>query len=109
MWLEGLLFSPAQPVRMHYWELLVHFEVHGSGKNLFGDGFAIWYTKERAETGEEEGARVWVEQGRESVCGGGEVECVWWVCGGGEVECVCGGEEKRYCAMMYVRGMMEGC
>ena len=48
------IFSPAQRTRMHNWEMVVHFQVHGSGKTLFGDGFAIWYTKERAETGEEE-------------------------------------------------------
>ena len=24
----------------------VHFKVHGSGKELFGDGFAIWYARE---------------------------------------------------------------
>lgn len=28
------------------WDLQVHFKVHGKGKDLFGDGFAIWYTKD---------------------------------------------------------------
>ncbi len=36
---------------MHNWELLLHFKVHGLGKNLFGDGFAVWYTKEHGELG----------------------------------------------------------
>ena len=33
------------------WELHVHFKVHGSGTELFGDGFGIWYTKERNQLG----------------------------------------------------------
>lgn len=33
------------------WELHVQFKVHGDGKTLFGDGFAIWYTKDRMELG----------------------------------------------------------
>lgn len=28
------------------WEVQIHFKVHGKGKDLFGDGFAIWYTKD---------------------------------------------------------------
>jgi len=24
----------------------VHFKVHGTGKELFGDGFAIWYVRD---------------------------------------------------------------
>ena len=36
---------------MHNWEILIHFAVHGQGKTLFGDGFAVWYTKERGEAG----------------------------------------------------------
>ena len=31
----------------HNWEMVLEFAVHGSGKNLFGDGFAMWYTKEK--------------------------------------------------------------
>jgi len=86
------IFSPAQRTRMHNWEMVVHFQVHGSGKTLFGDGFAIWYTKERAETGEEEGV-WWVGRGRGAgvwrercwVCGGGGERC--WMCGGGGERC----------------------
>lgn len=29
------------------WEIDVNFKVSGKGKDLFGDGFAIWYAKER--------------------------------------------------------------
>ena len=41
-----------QPVQMHNWEVLVQFSVNGAGKNLFGDGFAFWYTKEYSELGQ---------------------------------------------------------
>ena len=37
---------------MHNWEVLIHFDVHGKGSHLFGDGFAVWYTKEKSEPGE---------------------------------------------------------
>ncbi|CAL1547677.1 unnamed protein product [Lymnaea stagnalis] len=33
------------------WELHIQFKVHGSGKALFGDGFAVWYTRERMQPG----------------------------------------------------------
>ena len=33
------------------WELHVHFKVHGGGKNLFGDGFAVWYARDRNQLG----------------------------------------------------------
>lgn len=36
---------------MRNWELQVQFKVHGKGKDLFGDGFVIWYTKERMKPG----------------------------------------------------------
>ncbi|CAL7938214.1 unnamed protein product [Xylocopa violacea] len=39
------------PCHVRNWELQVHFKVHGKGKDLFGDGFAIWYAKERMKTG----------------------------------------------------------
>lgn len=29
------------------WELNVNFKVSGKGKELYGDGFAIWYAKDR--------------------------------------------------------------
>ena len=37
---------------MHNWEVLVQFSVNGGGKQLFGDGFAFWYTKDRNELGQ---------------------------------------------------------
>ena len=36
---------------MRDWELHVHFKVHGSGTDLFGDGIAIWYAKDRLQLG----------------------------------------------------------
>ena len=36
---------------MHNWEVVLHFQVHGRGKNLFGDGFTFWYAKELGELG----------------------------------------------------------
>lgn len=33
------------------WELVVQFKVHGKGKELFGDGLALWYAKERMVPG----------------------------------------------------------
>ena len=29
----------------------VHYKVHGSGKELFGDGFVIWYVRDPKLTG----------------------------------------------------------
>lgn len=29
----------------------IQFKVHGGGKDLFGDGFAIWYVRDRMEFG----------------------------------------------------------
>jgi len=39
----------------------VHFKIHGQGKkNLNGDGFAIWYTKDRMQPGKAAGVEaVW--------------------------------------------------
>ncbi|XP_060528717.1 vesicular integral-membrane protein VIP36 [Cylas formicarius] len=35
------------PVSAFNWEIQIQFSVHGKGKDLFGDGFAFWYTKDR--------------------------------------------------------------
>lgn len=35
------------PVTSRNWDIQVHFKVHGKGKDLFGDGFVIWYAKDR--------------------------------------------------------------
>ncbi|KAK6186268.1 hypothetical protein SNE40_008338 [Patella caerulea] len=40
------------PCYVRNWELHVNFKVHGSGKTLFGDGFAIWYINQRMKMGD---------------------------------------------------------
>lgn len=40
-----------QPVTNRNWELQIQFKVYGKGKDLFGDGLAIWYTKDRLRDG----------------------------------------------------------
>ncbi|OQR77281.1 VIP36 protein-like [Tropilaelaps mercedesae] len=45
------------PVRMYNWEVQIQFKVHGTGKDLFGDGFAIWYTKDALQPGPVFGSR----------------------------------------------------
>lgn len=39
------------PVTVRNWDLQVQFKVHGKGKNLFGDGLAIWYAKDILQGG----------------------------------------------------------
>lgn len=39
------------PVFVRNWDLQVHYKVHGKGKDLFGDGLAIWYARDRMEPG----------------------------------------------------------
>ncbi|XP_073415644.1 VIP36-like protein isoform X1 [Dendrobates tinctorius] len=40
------------PCYLRDWELQVNFKVHGQGKkNLNGDGFALWFTKDRMQEG----------------------------------------------------------
>ncbi|GCB77809.1 hypothetical protein scyTo_0018517 [Scyliorhinus torazame] len=47
-----MLILCLQACLMQDWEVQVHFKVHGQGKkNLNGDGFAIWYTKNRMQAG----------------------------------------------------------
>ncbi|XP_069679328.1 vesicular integral-membrane protein VIP36 [Periplaneta americana] len=43
---QGALWNSV-PCSVRNWELQVHFKVHGRGKDLYGDGFAIWYAKDR--------------------------------------------------------------
>lgn len=33
------------------WEMDIQFHIHGKGHQLFGDGFAIWYTQDRVRRG----------------------------------------------------------
>ncbi|KAK9889724.1 hypothetical protein WA026_007105 [Henosepilachna vigintioctopunctata] len=39
------------PLNARNWDLQVQFKVHGKGKNLFGDGFVVWYAKEVLQDG----------------------------------------------------------
>ncbi|XP_068625716.1 vesicular integral-membrane protein VIP36 [Battus philenor] len=39
------------PCNTRNWELQVQFKVHGRGKDLFGDGFAVWYVRDRMQPG----------------------------------------------------------
>lgn len=39
------------PCTVPSWEMQVQFKIHGHGKELFGDGMAIWYAKERMQPG----------------------------------------------------------
>jgi hypothetical protein len=36
-----------QPLMSRNWEILLEFKVHGSGRTLYGDGFALWYSNEK--------------------------------------------------------------
>ncbi|KAJ9599083.1 hypothetical protein L9F63_010420 [Diploptera punctata] len=47
---QGILWNSV-PCSVRNWELQVHFKVHGKGKDLYGDGFAIWYAKDRMNPG----------------------------------------------------------
>ncbi len=42
---------------MRNWEVQLHFRVTGSTKDLFGDGFVLWYARDRMETGTVFGSR----------------------------------------------------
>ncbi|XP_074148392.1 vesicular integral-membrane protein VIP36 isoform X2 [Sminthopsis crassicaudata] len=48
---EGSIWNH-QPCFLKDWEMHVHFKVHGLGKkSLHGDGFALWYTRDRLMPG----------------------------------------------------------
>jgi len=47
---QGALWNKI-PCRVRNWEVQVNFKVTGTTRELFGDGFAFWYTKERMEIG----------------------------------------------------------
>ena len=36
---------------MRNWEVQINFKIHGKGKDLFGDGMAFWYTRDRMVPG----------------------------------------------------------
>ncbi|KAF2003133.1 vesicular integral-membrane protein VIP36 precursor [Amniculicola lignicola CBS 123094] len=46
---QGWIFSRV-PLTATNWEIIVEFKIHGQG-NLYGDGFAMWLTKQRAQEG----------------------------------------------------------
>jgi len=35
------------PLMSRNWEILMQFKVHGGGRTLYGDGFALWYVHEK--------------------------------------------------------------
>jgi mannose-binding lectin 2 len=39
------------------WEMQVQFKVHGQGRDLFGDGFAIWYARDSKQIGDVFGSK----------------------------------------------------
>ncbi|XP_053976550.1 vesicular integral-membrane protein VIP36 isoform X2 [Hylaeus volcanicus] len=47
---QGAIWNSV-PCHVRNWDMQVHFKVHGKGRDLFGDGFVIWYAKERMLTG----------------------------------------------------------
>ncbi|XP_011496904.1 PREDICTED: vesicular integral-membrane protein VIP36 [Ceratosolen solmsi marchali] len=47
---QGAIWNTVQ-CNARNWELQVQFKVHGKGTDLFGDGFAIWYAKDRMKPG----------------------------------------------------------
>ncbi len=47
----GVNFLYFQPCLLRDWELHVHFRVHGQGSDLFGDGMALWYARDRLQLG----------------------------------------------------------
>jgi len=47
---QGALWNKL-PCRVRNWEVQIQFKVTGTTKDLFGDGFAFWYTKERMVDG----------------------------------------------------------
>jgi len=40
-----------KPLNYQHWVVEFEFKIEGQGSKVFGDGFAFWVTKERAETG----------------------------------------------------------
>jgi mannose-binding lectin 2 len=50
----------AKPVQSGTQKLQVQFRVSGTTKDLFGDGFSIWYTRDQMEDGPVFGNRDFV-------------------------------------------------
>ncbi|KAL0811430.1 hypothetical protein ABMA28_009832 [Loxostege sticticalis] len=47
---SGAIWNTA-PCYTRNWELQVQFKVHGRGKDLYGDGLALWYVRDRMQQG----------------------------------------------------------
>ncbi|XP_033343087.1 vesicular integral-membrane protein VIP36 [Megalopta genalis] len=47
---QGAIWNSV-PCHVRNWEFQIHFKVHGKGRDLFGDGFVIWYAKDRMQSG----------------------------------------------------------
>lgn len=47
---QGAIWNKV-PCRFRNWEIQIQFKVTGTTKDLFGDGFAIWYTRDRMQNG----------------------------------------------------------
>jgi len=53
---QGAIWNTV-PVHARNWELQVQFKVTGTTKDLFGDGFAIWFSRDRMQSGPVFGSR----------------------------------------------------
>ena len=49
--MNRIKYINSQPCYTRNWELQIQFKVHGKGKDLYGDGLAIWYAKDRMRSG----------------------------------------------------------
>ena len=47
---QGAIWNKV-PCRVRNWEVQVNFKVSGTTKDLFGDGFALWYVRDRMAMG----------------------------------------------------------
>uniref|UniRef100_A0A1B6LHU9 L-type lectin-like domain-containing protein n=1 Tax=Graphocephala atropunctata TaxID=36148 RepID=A0A1B6LHU9_9HEMI len=48
--MQGALWNSV-PCHVRNWEIQIQFKVHGRGKELFGDGMAFWYARDRMRSG----------------------------------------------------------
>ena len=53
---QGAIWNKV-PCRVRNWEVQVNFKVSGTTKDLFGDGFALWYVRDRMAMGPVFGSR----------------------------------------------------
>ncbi|KAJ2941490.1 hypothetical protein O0L34_g14537 [Tuta absoluta] len=47
---SGALWNTV-PCYTRNWEVQIQFKIHGKGKELFGDGLALWYVRDRMQSG----------------------------------------------------------